>query len=205
MTDVNSHLKPTHRQRQAQATRDMIVSSAQALFLEQGYICTTIDVIAERAGVASSTVYAIFGSKRGILRAIRDTWHERTHMREAIANSSESANPAERLDQLAGATRRQWELGAEVTAIYTGAAAADPRAAAELTQALAGRRVGLQSFAKTLEPHLRDGLDSEHAAAILQVMCMPEIFDELVRHSGWSADEYQAWLAGIVKHELLGP
>ncbi len=33
-------------------------------------------------------------------------------------------------------------MGAEVTAIYTGAAAADPRAAAELTQALAGRREG---------------------------------------------------------------
>lgn len=203
MTDVNSQLKPTHRQRQAQATRSMIVTAAQALFLEQGYICTTIDVIAERAGVATSTVYAIFGSKRGILRAIRDTWHERTHIREVINNSRQSANPAEQLEQLAGATRRQWELGAEVTAIYTGAAAADPRAAAELTQALAGRREGLLSFAKNLQPHLRPGLDITHAAAILQALCMPEVFDELVRHSGWSADEYQTWLVTILKHELL--
>jgi AcrR family transcriptional regulator len=203
MTDVNSQLKSTHRQRQAQATRKMIVVAARALFLEQGYICTTIDVIAERAGVASSTVYAIFGSKRGILRAIRDTWHERTHIREVINNNQQSANPAERLDQLAEATRRQWELGAEVTAIYTGAAAADPRAAAELTQALAGRHEGLQSFAKNLEPHLRLGLDVTHAAAILQALCMPEVFDELVRHSSWSADEYQVWLANILKHEML--
>ncbi len=203
MTDVNSQLKPTHRQRQAQATRDMIVASAQALFLEQGYICTTIEIIAERAGVATSTVYAIFGSKRGILRAIRDTWHERTHIRELINSSQQSTNPTERLEQLAEATRRQWELGAEVTAIYTGAAAADPRAAAELTQALAGRREGLQGFAKNLEPHLRPGLDAAHAAAILQALCMPEVFDELVRHSGWSADEYQVWLAKALKHEML--
>src|SRR5512137_3209558 len=104
MTDVNSQLKSTHRQRQAQATRDMIVSAAQALFLEQGYICTTIDVIAERAGVATSTVYAIFGSKRGILRAIRDTWHERSHIREVLSNSPQSANPDERIEQLAEAT-----------------------------------------------------------------------------------------------------
>jgi AcrR family transcriptional regulator len=203
MPDVNSQLKSTHRQRQAQATRDMIVAAAQALFLEQGYICTTIDVIAERAGVATSTVYAIFGSKRGILRAIRDTWHERTNIREVINNSQQPANPAERLEQLAKATRRQWELGAEVTAIYTGAAAADPRAAAELTQALAGRREGLLGFARNLAPHLRQGLDTSHAAAILQALCMPEVFDELVRHSGWSADEYQAWLAKILKHEIL--
>jgi AcrR family transcriptional regulator len=203
MTTVNNQIKSTHRQRQAQATRSMIVAAAQALFLEQGYICTTIDVIAERAGVATSTVYAIFGSKRGILRAIRDTWHERTNIHEVIASSSQSASPAERLEQLAAATRRQWELGAEVTAIYTGAAAADPRAAAELTQALAGRREGLHSFAKSLEAHLREGLDSTHAAAILQALCMPEVFDELVRRSGWSADEYQAWLAKILKYEIL--
>jgi AcrR family transcriptional regulator len=203
MTNVNNQIKSTHRQRQAQATRDMIVTAAQALFLEQGYICTTIDIIAERAGVATSTVYAIFGSKRGILRAIRDTWHERTHIREVINSSEQSTSPSERLEQLAKATRRQWELGAEVTAIYTGAAAADPRAAAELTQALTGRREGLQGFAKSLEPHLRSGLDITHAAAILQALCMPEIFDELVRRSGWLADEYQAWLANILKHELL--
>jgi AcrR family transcriptional regulator len=203
MTDVKNQTKITHRQRQAQATRSMIVAAAQALFLEQGYICTTINVIAERAGVATSTVYAIFGSKRGILRAIRDAWHERTHIHEVLSSSKPSSNPVERLDLLTAATRRQWEIGAEVTAIYTGAAAADPRAAAELTQALTGRREGLQSFAKSLVPHLRAGLDADHAASILQALCLPEVFDELVRRSGWSADEYQAWLARTLKWELL--
>jgi len=203
MSDVNRLKKITHRQRQAQATRSMIVASAQALFLEQGYICTTIETIAERAGVATSTVYAIFGSKRGILRAIRDTWHERSHIREVLANTQPSANPKERLEQLAQATRKQWETGADVTAIYTGAAAADRRAAAELTQALTGRREGLQSFAKSLEPHLRPGLDTSHAASILQALCLPEVFDELVRHSGWSMEEYQEWLFQTLKREIL--
>ena len=203
MTDVNNQTKTTYRQRQAQATRSMIVAAAQALFLEQGYICTTIETIAERAGVATSTVYAIFGSKRGILRAIRDSWHERSHIREVLASTQHSSNPQERLDQLAQATRKQWEMGAEVTAIYTGAAAADPRAAAELSQALVGRREGLQSFAKSLEPHLHPGLDATHAASILQALCLPEIFDELVRRSGWSADEFQAWLAKTLKDTLL--
>jgi hypothetical protein len=96
-------------------------------------------------------------------------------------------------------------MGAEVTAIYTGAAAADPRAAAELTQALDGRREGLQNFAKSLELYLRPGLNATHAAAILQALCMPEVFDELVRHSGWSADEYQLWLARTLKRQLLEP
>jgi len=203
MNDFNSPNKTTHRQRQAQATRSMIVTAAQELFLEQGYICTTIDTIAERAGVATSTVYAIFGSKRGILRAIRDSWHERTHIREVLNNPQQSSNPEERLELLAEATRKQWEMGAEVTAIYTGAAAADPRAAAELSQALNGRREGLQNFARGLEPHLRSDLDSTHAASILQALCLPEVFDELVRHSGWTVEEYQAWLSATLKRQLL--
>lgn len=203
MANVNYQKKPTLRQRQAQATRSMIVSAAQALFLEQGYICTTIDIIAERAGVATSTVYAIFGSKRGILRAIRDSWHERSHIREVLTSSDQSATPKERLDQLAQATRRQWETGAEVNAIYTGAAAADPRAAAELTQGAIGRREGLQGFAKSLEPHLRSGIDTAHAASILQALCLPEVFDELVRRSGWSMDEYQDWLSRTLENTLL--
>jgi len=203
MTDVNQQSKLTHRQRQAQATRKLIVASAQTLFLEQGYICTTIESIAERAGVATSTVYAIFGSKRGILRAIRDTWHDRTHIREVLTSIQGSSRPEERLEQLAEATRKQWEMGAEVTAIYTGAAAADPRAAAELTQALMGRREGMQNFALSLEPHLRPGLDAAHAASILQALCLPEVFDELVRRSGWTADEYRDWLVQSMKREIL--
>lgn len=203
MTDVNQQTKITHRQRQAQETRKLIVAAAQALFLEQGYICTTIEAIAERAGVATSTVYAIFGSKRRILRAIRDTWHERTHIREVLNNSMPSSNPDERLEQLAEATLKQWEMGAEVTAIYTGAAAADRRAAAELSEALMGRREGLQNFAKSLEPHLRPGLNATHAAAILQALCLPEVFDELVRRSGWSVDEYKDWLTQTMKREIL--
>ncbi len=203
MENINQQPKLTHRQKQAQATREMIVAAAQALFSEQGYICTTIETIAQRAGVATSTVYAIFGSKRGILRAIRDSWHERTHIHQVLSATQGSATPETRLQQLAEATRRQWEMGAEVTAIYTGAAAADPRAAAELTQSSLGRREGMQTFAKNLEPYLRPGLDATHAASILQALCLSEVYDELVRHSGWTADEYQAWLLETFKHELL--
>lgn len=202
--NVNSLNKSTHRQRQAQVTREMIVAAAQDLFLEQGYICTTMEAVADRAGVATSTVYAVFKSKRGILRAIREAWHEHSHIRDVVYNSLPSAPPDELLDRLAEATARQWESGAVVIAIYTGAAAADPRAAVELEQALTGRREGFQAFALTLKPHLRTDLDVAHAAAILQALCLPEVFDELVRHSGWSVGEFQRWLGIALKRELLG-
>lgn len=195
--------KTTLRQRQAQQTARMIVTAAKELFLEQGYSGTTIESIAARAGVAVSTVYAVFGSKRGILRAIRTEWHERSHIRDITVGTLGGDEPRERLEQLAQATRQQWETGAEVIAIYNGAATSDAEAAAELNQALAGRRKALKSFALGLKPHLRPGLDVTHAAAIVQALCLAEVYHELVRRVGWTGEEYQQWLAQALKCQLL--
>ena len=195
--------RSTLRQRQAQATASMIVAAAKALFLEQGYTGTTIEAIAKHADVAVSTVYAIFGSKRGILRAIRTTWHEGSHIQDVTYGKPGKATPEERLEQLAQATRQQWETGSEVVAIYNGAAAADSEAAAELSQALEGRRKGMENFALSLEPYLRPGVDTARAAAILEALCLAEVFNALVRHSGWSTEAYEAWLLQILKRELL--
>src|SRR5438067_1239733 len=55
------------RQQAASATRDAIAAAARELFKAQGFRATTIKAIADRAGVAPQTVYAIFGAKRGVL------------------------------------------------------------------------------------------------------------------------------------------
>ena len=203
MTNVKRQIRSTLRQRQAQATRSMIVDAAQQLFLERGYVGTTIEAIAEQADVAVSTVYAVFGSKRGILRAIRESWHDRSQIREVTLSSQAVQNPYERLEQIAAATRRQWETGSDVIAIYTGAATVDPEAAAELHEALAGRRRALQTFATNLGPYLRRDIDVPRATAILQALCLPEVYNELVKRSGWSGDAYQAWLSQTLTRELL--
>lgn len=182
----------------------MIVDAARSLFLEQGYTGATIEAIAERADVAVSTVYAVFGSKRGILSAIRAAWHERTHIRDVTYGDLSDTPPGERVRMLAQGTRRQWELGSEVTAIYNGAASADPEAAAELKQALAGRRKGMENFASGLEPHLRPGLSAARAADLLMALCMPELYNQLVQHSGWTPEAYQSWLEQALLRELLG-
>ncbi len=199
----NRQSKSTLRSRQALATAKMITTAAKSLFLEQGYTGTTIEAIAGRAEVAVSTVYAVFGSKRGILRSLRTAWHEHSQIRQITLGDPGVSEPEELLEQLAQATYRQWQSGLEVLIIYKGAAAADPEAAAELKEALQGRRKALETFAQSLAPHLRSGLDPAHAAAILQALCLPEVFNELVQHAGWSAKAYQDWLSHAMKRELL--
>ncbi len=203
MKKVNNQLSSTHRQRQALETRRLIVEAAKALFLDGGYAATTIEAIALQAGVSVSTVYAVFGSKRGILRAIREAWHQESNIRDVTHSTPPDMDPATRLDRLAHATRRQWETGSDVMSIYLGAAAADRDAAAELTEALRGRRTALDSFASGLRSGLRPGLSLDQAASVLRALCLAEVHQELVGQSGWTEDAYEVWLAAALKRELL--
>jgi AcrR family transcriptional regulator len=197
--------KLTHRQRQALETRRLIAEAAGKLFLERGYAATTMDAIAGEAGVAVSTVYAAFKNKRAILKEIRLAWHDRTRAREINDRASREPDPERRLEMVADANRRQWELGAGLIAIYQGAAAADREAAAELTEALRGRRAALDRVVEGMEEALRPDLDVARAAAILRALCRAEVYQELVEESGWSPDEYELWLGGALKRQLLSP
>ncbi len=184
-------------------TRRLIVEAARELFLERGYAATTIEAIAGEAGVAVSTVYAIFKNKRAILKEIRMAWHEQTRAREINARAAAEPDPTRRLEMVANSNRRQWELGAGLVAIYQGAAAADREAAAELQEALRGRRSTLDLIVEGMEGALRPDLDAARAAAILRSLCRPEVYKELVEESGWSPDEYESWLGETLKRELL--
>src|SRR6266508_6890403 len=60
------------RQQQAAATRRAILDAAQRLFDDLGYPATTMEAIAAAAGVSLKTVYVVFATKSGLLRALWD-------------------------------------------------------------------------------------------------------------------------------------
>lgn len=194
--------KMTHRERQALATVTLIVNASGKLFLQRGYGATTIEAIAAEAGVAVSTVYAIFKNKRGILSAIREDWHRTSGQRDLYSAALDQANIRQRLELAAHATRRQWETGATMIAIYRGAAAVDPEAAAELDAALQGRRKHIDQFVEASRTLFRPGLTQAKAAAIFRVLTLAEVYEELVMNAGWSADDYERWLADTLVGQL---
>ncbi len=196
--------RPTSpRRRQALATRAAVIDAAQALFLRGGYTATTIEAIAAAAGVAASTVYFVFGSKRGVLQGIRERWHEQSQIKLVLGEAGRLESAAERIEVLAGGTRRQWEAGPAMIPIYRGAAAADAEAADELRTALAGRRAALDRFVAGMSGLLRPGCSAADAAAILRALCSYEVYEELVTVSGWTGEHYEAWLAATLKAQLL--
>lgn len=201
MNDVKSGL--THRQRQALETQRLIVEAARTLFLEHGYGPTTIQAVADQAGVAVSTVYAIFTNKRGLLKAIRETWHLASQVRDLYRLAHLERDPARRLELYAQASRRQWETGAAIIRIYSSAAAVDSEAAAELETALSGRRRSMQAWLAETAPLLRADLTFEQICAIHLALTRAEVYQELVEAWGWTPGAYEAWLARTLKQQFL--
>jgi AcrR family transcriptional regulator len=85
--------------------RERLVSAAVDLFTEQGYDATTVEQIAERAGVAKSTLFRHFPDKREILVAGQETLSRllADGIAEAPADASPLAAVAAGLQRASGA------------------------------------------------------------------------------------------------------
>ena len=60
------------RTAQAQQTRAEIARAARTCFVAQGWSGTTVRDVAREAGVSVPTVYAAYGNKTGLVRAVAD-------------------------------------------------------------------------------------------------------------------------------------
>jgi AcrR family transcriptional regulator len=78
-------VKPTLRERQAEATRQLLVSEARELFTERGYAGTSIEEIIQRAGVARGALYHHFPGKDALFRAVYDAVQAETASRVVAA------------------------------------------------------------------------------------------------------------------------
>jgi AcrR family transcriptional regulator len=207
MADVNSppaDRRPTLRDARAQVTRGRIADAARRLFLRDGYAATTLAAIAAEAGVAVQTVYAVYGSKAGILRTLRESVMNQPQAEALFAEAIVEPSALRRLALFARSIRRRWESSVDVVAIHRDAGTADPEIRAGVAATLERRRGGIRELAATLEADLRPGLDVARAAAILDALTLPEVYAELIDAAGWTPDAYETWLAAALVRELLG-
>jgi len=75
----------TLRDRQAEATRQLLVSVARELFADRGYNGTSVEEIIQRAGVARGALYHHFSGKDALFRAVYDAVQEETTSRVVAA------------------------------------------------------------------------------------------------------------------------
>src|SRR5262249_10702178 len=93
----------------ASARRAQLVDVGRALFAERGYEATSVEEIAERAGISKPIVYEHFGGKEGLYAVIVD--REVEHIVGRIVEAISSGSPRERLERAALAFLSEGEAG----------------------------------------------------------------------------------------------
>ena len=199
------------RKQQAGQTRLRILDAAQVLFAERGYAVSTIEAIATSAGVAVDTVYAAFGSKRGVLKALLDVRvggdEEKVDLleRPGPQKVQHTQDQKAQLAAFAADINSIIERARPVDDIMRGAAAVDADIATLRTQAQAYRYGNMRRLVSWLVSNgpLRAGLTEEEAAAIVWTMASPEVHGLLRVVRGWSAERYRDWLRESLTRILL--
>lgn len=205
MSTVNPPRRKTHRQRQAEATRALIVASARKLFGALGYAATSMEAIAVAAGVAPRTVYNAFGTKGALLAAVCEAWLEAADIHPLVEQALETTDPALKLRLAARWTRQQYERGADVIGIFESAARDDPEMAQTVRAWLDAKNEIMGRVVASMEPALGPHQTVSDASAIFLALTSFDLYRQLVFDSGWPPDRYQSWLETALRRELLPP
>ena len=183
-------------QARTRLARAAVVGAARDLFLERGYGATTIEAISEHADVPVATVYRLFASKHGILKALLDVSIVGDHDAVPMADRPQvrvlEADPDPR-EQLAGFVAVVAQVNARVAPLYrilASAAGSDPDAAALLGGLTDQRQQGQRMIAKSLARAgaLRGDVRERDAADLIHALLSPEMYGLLVVDRSWSTD-----------------
>ncbi len=198
-------------QARTRLARRAVVDAARTLFLERGYAATTVEAISARSDVPAATVYRLFLSKLGILKALIDTsiaGDDRplaVDERPDVASLFTERDPHKLLAGLAGVTTAINRRTNDVYRVLVGAAGSDPAAAELLEQIRQQRDRGQGRFARALaRAHaLRSGLRERDAADLIHALMSPEVYRLLVGDRGWTPERYRQWLATTLAQQLI--
>ena len=166
--------------------------------------------ISRAADVPEPTVYRLFSSKVGILRALLDV---------SIAGDDEPITVVDRpsvatlldadgvdavLDGFAKVTTAINRRTSEVYDVVRRAADAEPEAASLFADIGRRRDQGQGQIVRTLHRKrvLRAGLSEREASDIVHAIMAPEVYRLLVHDRGWTPLRYQQWAARTLKQQL---
>ncbi len=210
MTGVDRERRLGPRAARARETRRRIIEAATRLFVEEGYLPTTMNAIAREAHVAVQTLYFAFGTKAHILAAALD-----------VAIVGDDA-PVPLMDRPWVAQLRAEEDGRQAVALLCRAgaqlirrvapllaairaAAGDADVAGLLERNQQSRYATMRQFVTILaeKPGFNQALGEERAADIIDALTRDELYLLLCVTRGWTVEEWTAWVSATLANQLF--
>jgi AcrR family transcriptional regulator len=191
-------------------TRRRILQAAHELFVDQGYGATTLQGIAERAGVAVQTIYFAFGNKPSLLKELVDVTiagddepiptMQRAWFLGALATDTAQAQ----LQAHVRGTCDVLQRVAPITEVLRAAGAQDPNLAG-LWQQDSDPRLDVQTAAArslAAKPGAKAHLSVEHTADVLFGLLSPELYRLFIRDRGWTPQRFEQWAYDTLHAQL---
>jgi AcrR family transcriptional regulator len=202
---------PSRRRAAAVERRRAIIEAASRLFIENGYVATTMASIAEAAGVNVDTVYAAVGTKPQLFGLLIDAAISGQGdavpvlQRDYIIELSAEPHPARKLDLYATAVTEFQARLAPLFRVLQGAAAAEPEITAAWEAIRERRARNMPLLIENLEPTggLRPELGRSEASDTVWALNSTEVYVLLVSTRGWSPERYREWLSVSLRRLLL--
>lgn len=193
------------RATQAEQTRGEIARAARSLFVSAGWAATTVRAVAEKAGVSVPTVYAAYGDKAGLVRAVADAADLSAEPNQLLAELERgSATPRHQLTAMAGFDRRLYERAGDVVVLVREAGRTEPELAAAYREGRSrASETRTETFSAWPRDTLRAGLDVPTAVDVYAALCNVDVYLTLRDERGWSPDKIEEWWSGALVRELL--
>lgn len=200
------------RRRRGDDTRRKVEEAAGRLFAERGYPATTMQAIADEAGVHVQTIYLAYGTKAAVLaataaRLVAGDEDPASHPSERrwARQIQATADPVRKVRLYVRYIRDVTPRVARLIDTLRATAPGDPEAAAFLAHMQEGRREGpFALMAPVAEAgQLRPGLGLAAAADAMYALASPDAFRALVDERGWSWNRAESWIADQLCHALL--
>jgi len=203
----------TTRVERARATRRRIIDAAAHLFAERGYGATTLDQVAERAGVAVQTVYFHFGNKAALLKhaldvaAVGDDEPAPLLQRPWLDRIKAEPDPLRMIELWVANSRSIMERVAPILAVIRGTVGAEPDLAAQWHVNEQQRRTAFGALAQILADHgvLKTGLTRQDAADLAFLIDSVEGYLLATGTLGWPPEHWERSTILMLTSTLLEP
>lgn len=210
--EVRRYDSPVRRAK-AQETERRIIDAAATLFIDHGYVGTSLAAVADRAEVDPRTVYKVFGSKVGLLSRLVDIAIVGDQEAVPVAARSWAVDAfgadtgSERVDAFATVVRHVMASAGWAFRIAAQAAATDGDAAALWATGQRHRLDDATTFVRSLRQAdlLRRDRSSRDAVGTVWLVSSPETFIQLSDGLGWTLGRYERWVEHTLADTLLEP
>jgi AcrR family transcriptional regulator len=168
------------RTRRSEHTRARIMAAVHELLAEGAFHDSTVEQVADRAGISRATLYQHFRSRLDLVDAICDTFDANPALL-AVRASVALEDPDRALADTIANTVRFWAAEDTVLAQLYGVVAIDPAARDLVDRQRADRRGEMDRLAQNLQRagRLRAGVTRRQALARLMMLTSYEAYREL--------------------------